>query len=99
MTRPFQFLFMMLFIVGGVIGLTLFLRQNPDPVQLEFIRWRTRPISEGAVAVLSFLIGVGFSLFFVVSAVISKSVESARLRRENLALQKMIESYSSSSKK
>lgn len=91
----------LLFVVG--FGIARFLEENSNPVQLRFFLWRTKEAALGSLVSLSFLSGILLSSVVLLSTVFSRSMEAKRLRRENLALQKMVETkepkiYSSSSK-
>lgn len=106
MKRPIQFVAFLAIMAGIVFLAVLFFRQNPEAIQVEFLRWRTQPVSKGFLVFLSFFIGVFVALFFALAGIFSKSMEVSRLRRENRALQKILEEntakvqdHSSSSKK
>lgn len=92
---------LILFVLG--FALARFLEENSQPIQLRFYLWRTKEIGLATLVSLSFLGGVILSSLFLLGTVFAKTMEAKRLRRENLALQKMMElkeakDHSSSSK-
>ncbi len=73
------------------LSVAKFLQQNSEPLQLQFFQWRTKEANAGVVAGLCFLAGFLFSFFVCLGAVISKSLEAGRFKRENASLQKLLQ--------
>jgi uncharacterized integral membrane protein len=85
---------------GGAFVLSKFFDENADSLQLQLLGWRTRSVGVGVLVTFVFFAGVFVGLFLTFTATLSKSIEASRLKRENLALQKILEekTHSSSSK-
>lgn len=102
MKRILRNLFFATLIGGLSFLLSRFFEENSDPLQAQLMGWRTKPIGTGLFVALTFFIGFFLSFILTFTAVVAKSIEAGRLRRENLALQKLLEdktnTHSSSSK-
>ncbi|MBN8555811.1 MAG: LapA family protein [Deltaproteobacteria bacterium] len=68
-----------------------FFNENAETVQVQFFYWRTREVSKGFFIGFVFLIGVFVTALLSFSTIVSKSFETARLRRENKALRALVE--------
>lgn len=91
MKRAVRVLLVVLIIFVGGFALARFLNDNASPIQLQFLYWRTYEVSTGVLLSLVFLGGILLSTVFLLSSLLSKTLELRRLRRENSALQRMIE--------
>lgn len=89
----------LVFFLGFVFVVIQFMNDNSDAVQLQFMAWRTKSLSLGMMAFLLFITGFAVAFILALGAVISQSIEAARLRRENQALQKLLEERHSVSSK
>ena len=102
MIRPIKIIFVIILIVVAGFLINRFLQSNQELVQLQFIYWRTKEFALGALVSLSFLLGLLISSGILTSQLVSKTLEARRMRRENDALQRLLETkaqdHSSSSK-
>jgi len=89
--RGIYFIIVVLLVVGGAFALARFLNENSDVIQLKFIYWQTKEVALGSLVLISFFLGVFISSLFLMGSLFSKYFEARRLRRENTALQKMME--------
>lgn len=82
--------------------LSRFFDENSDPLQIQLMNWRTKPVGTGVLVLMAFVLGFLLSFLVTFTAVVAKSLEVGRLKRETSALQKMLEdkagAHSSSSK-
>jgi hypothetical protein len=97
MKRLVRFSLLVVVIGGLSFLLSRFFEENSDSLQVQLLGWRTRPTGAGFLVASAFFLGMFFSLFFTFTAVIAKSFEASRFRRENLALQKLLEEKTSTS--
>ncbi|MDB5037313.1 MAG: hypothetical protein JWQ35_841 [Bacteriovoracaceae bacterium] len=94
-------IFLLIVAIGALsFILSKFFEENSESLQLQLFGWRTRPLGAGLLIAAVFFTAVFFSFFVTFTAVIAKSIEAGRLRRENRSLQKLLEekTHSSSSK-
>lgn len=91
MRRSVTLIFFVALVVTAALGLSRFMADNADPQRLRFMMWQTREVTLGMLVMLSFLMGLGCSCLFLMSVMIKKALEARRLRRENVALQKLLE--------
>lgn len=94
MRRGISTLIGLALIVGAAFLVARFFNENNEPIQLQFWVWRTKEIAKGTLIGLVFLGGLMVSAILTASTVVSKSFEVSRLRREVVALQKMLQSKS-----
>lgn len=91
MKRSISFLLSVIAVVAGAFFLSRFFADNSEVVRLRFHVWQTKEVSLGYLCLFSFLAGLLLTSVFLVSNSVSKYFEAKRLRRENAALQKMLE--------
>lgn len=94
MKRLARLILFLTLVVASALLLTRFLSDNEELVQLRFINWRTKEISQALLTLIAFLSGIGLAIVLLFSAVVSKSMQVRRLRRENEALQRLVEAQS-----
>lgn len=94
MKRSMTLLMTLIFVVAAAFLVGRFFTQNAEPVQLEFWNWRTKEIQKGYLIALVFLAGIFISGFLTLSTVLSKTFEVSRLKREVLALQRLLDQQS-----
>lgn len=91
MKRSLKFLIFVVLVFIVAFGLQRFLSENAFPTQVQFLLWRTKEVSLGLLVALSFLSGILLASLFLITALFSSMMTSRRLKRENAALQRMIE--------
>ncbi|PIR21901.1 MAG: hypothetical protein COV44_10820 [Deltaproteobacteria bacterium CG11_big_fil_rev_8_21_14_0_20_45_16] len=91
MRRSLYYIFILTLIILGGVALGRFWVENAEPAQLMFLEWRTKPTSMASLIIISFSVGVVLSSTVLTGSMLSKFLEAKRLRRENTALQKMME--------
>lgn len=91
MRKSFYLIGVLLVLVFGGIAIGSFWMDNSESIQLQFLSWRTKPVSLGALVIICFSSGVLIASALVSGSLFSRYFEVRRLRRENSALQKMLE--------
>ena len=91
MKRDFFLIFVFLVMIIGSLSIGRLWMENADPIQLKFFYWQTKELSSGSLVILSFVIGFALASLVLIGGTFSKYIEARRLRRENSALQKLIE--------
>ena len=88
--KPLRGLLTLFIIAAAVFGFVIFIQSNPEPIQLEFWKWRTKTISLGWGIFIAFFSGLCIALLAAISALFIKSAELSRYRRELQSLQKLM---------
>lgn len=96
--RSVYFLLLILVVVIGAFALSSFLQDNGQATRLRFIGFQTKEVSLAILVLISFLLGLVFSSVILLSSSFVKHLEARRLRRENEALQKLLEKKEASQK-
>jgi len=97
MKRPVRTMILILGLLAVAYFLARFFNENSEPTRLQFMIWRTKELSKGILLAITFLLGAFMTAFFGFSGIIAKSMEASRLRRENAALQRLLENQKHSS--
>jgi uncharacterized integral membrane protein len=92
MKPSFKMLLAVVLLVAGSFLVARFFNENSESIQVQFLYWRTNEISKGALIGIVFLLGISVAALLAFSTVLSKSFEVSRLRRENQALRRLVES-------
>jgi len=91
MKRGLMSVGVLVLILIGALLVGRFWMDNSELIRLRFLSWRTQEISLGALSLLSFGSGVLVTAALLTSGMFSKHFEARRLRRENSALQTLLE--------